>query len=197
MKFAATLIFAAISFLAQPGVGMAQTSAAQAQQPAQQIEAAGQRLQLRGAGVRHSAGSPLYSAALYLASANSAAPDVLASPEAKQLRFTALRRISTSQWQTLMADAARNSLSDADVASSIPALFQLGGIVGQKKSLNPGDVVQIDWTQDGFVVIRVNGRAYGEPIEGGIERFNAVARIWLGPQPTDAALKRALLGQAA
>lgn len=196
MKFATTLIFAATSFLAQQGAGIAQTGASQAHQPAIQIDAAGQRLQLSGAGIRHLGSSPLYSAALYLTSKNSAAEDVLASPQAKQLRFVALQHISASQWQALVADAARASLSERDLASSIPALFQLGSILRQKKSLLPGDVVQIDWTPDAYTVIRVNGRSYGEPIEGGIERFNAVARIWLGTQPTDAALKLALLGQA-
>ncbi len=52
----------------------------------------------------------------------------------------------------------------------------------------------IDWVPGTGTVITVKGVPQGEPFKEP-EFFNALLRIWLGPNPADWKLKDALLGQ--
>ncbi|MFM9879355.1 MAG: chalcone isomerase family protein [Burkholderiaceae bacterium] len=201
MQFAPSLILAAL--LCASGPALTQAPSRALIQPATAVAAmapsivsAGQRLQLNGAGTREMGAQPLYTLGLYLRQPARSAEQVLDNTQPKQLRWVAQRAVSAREWQALMTQAVRSSLSEDDMASTIPVLFQLGSLLPSGRGLAAGDVVQVDWTADASTVISVNGRRFGEPIEGQA-RFNALARIWLGARPADAGLKQALLGQAA
>lgn len=202
MHYAPSLIFAALlcagsPLLAQqPGGALAVSAAAPALAPmAATLSVAGQRLQLNGAGIRQVGAQPQYALGLYLSQTARTAEQALDNPQARQLRWVALRGYSASEWQAQLAQTVRASLGADDLASAMPLLFQFGSLLPPGQRLSAGDVVQLDWTADAHSVISINGQHFGEPIAGQA-RFDALARIWLGAQPVDAALKQALLGAA-
>jgi hypothetical protein len=72
----------------------------------------------------------------------------------------------------------------------------MGQIFSEHKKLNAGDNFSIDWVPGVGTVISVKGVQQGEPFKEP-EFFNALLRIWLGPNPADWKLKDALLGRPA
>jgi hypothetical protein len=69
---------------------------------------------------------------------------------------------------------------------------QLEGIFNAVKTAKPGDVILLDYVPGSGTRVVVNGEAKGT-VAG--EEFNrALLRIWLGDQPADASLKKAMLG---
>ncbi|MGY8905167.1 MAG: chalcone isomerase family protein [Burkholderiales bacterium] len=200
MPYAPSLILAALlcasgpALAQQPGSALALATPAAATM-APTLAVGGQRLQLNGAGTRQLGAQPQYVLGLYLSHPASTTEQALDNPQAKQLRWVALRSFSASEWQAQLAQAVRTSLSNEDMANAMPVLFQFGTLVPLGQGLAAGDVVQIDWTADAHTVVSINGERFGEPIEGQA-RFNALARIWLGARPADAQLKQALLGAA-
>ena len=63
---------------------------------------------------------------------------------------------------------------------------------GEGKEVKEGDVILLDYTAAGTQV-SLNGKALGV-VEGAA--FNqALLRVWLGGNPVDASLKKAMLGQ--
>ncbi len=200
MQYAPPLIFAALLCAGSPLLAQQPGSALAAAVPmAAPMEAtllvAGQRLQLNGAGTRQLGAQPQYTLGLYLSHKASTAEQALGNSQAKQLRWVALRGYSASEWQAQLVQTVRSSLSADDMASVMPLLFQFGSLLAPGQRLSAGDVVQLDWTADAHSVISINGQHFGEPMAGQA-RFDALARIWLGAQPVDAALKQALLGAA-
>jgi hypothetical protein len=57
-----------------------------------------------------------------------------------------------------------------------------------------GDVITFDWLPDAGTRVSLNGEAQGKAIPGD-DLYRALLRVWLGDRPTNAGLKRALLGQ--
>ena len=77
----------------------------------------------------------------------------------------------------------------------IPGLMRMSQVFSDQKKLVAGDVFIIDWVPSVGTVVSVKGAPQGEPFKEP-EFFNALLRIWLGPQPADWKLKDALLGKA-
>ena len=73
-------------------------------------------------------------------------------------------------------------------------LIKMGQIFFDQKKLMAGDVFTIDWVPGVGTIITVKGVAQGDPFKEP-EFFNALMRIWLGPNPADWKLKDALLGK--
>ena len=71
----------------------------------------------------------------------------------------------------------------------------MGEMFAAHRQLKAGDTFQIDWIPGQGTVITVKGQPQGEPYKEP-EFFNALLRIWLGPNPADWKLKDALLGKA-
>jgi hypothetical protein len=72
----------------------------------------------------------------------------------------------------------------------------MGQIFADQKKLLTGETILIEWVPGTGTVITAKGKQQGEPFKE-LEFFNALMRIWLGPQPADWKLKDALLGKAA
>jgi len=53
--------------------------------------------------------------------------------------------------------------------------------------------ITLDWSPPAGTVVTVNGKATGNPIAGE-DFYRALLRIWLGDNPVQADLKKALLG---
>jgi hypothetical protein len=156
----------------------------------------GSKVQLNGAGVRYKAIFKVYAAGLYLPKKADAADQVLAMPGAKRMTITTLREIDSSELGKLFSRGIEDNMDKAAFSKLIPGVVRMGQIFSEHKKLNAGDNFNIDWVPGVGTVISVRGVQQGEPFKEP-EFFNALLRIWLGPNPADWKLKDALLGKPA
>jgi Chalcone isomerase-like len=154
----------------------------------------GSTLQLNGAGLRTRFVIKVYTAGLYM-SAKAATPEaVLATPGPKRMHVVMLREIDANELGKLFTRGMQDNAPKGEFSKFIPGTLKLADIFSSHKRLKAGDVFFVDFVPGVGTTVVVNGKDAGEPIKEP-EFFNALLRIWLGPQPADAALKDALLGK--
>jgi hypothetical protein len=156
----------------------------------------GGKAQLNGAGVRYKAIFKVYAAGLYLPRKAGTTDEVLAMPGAKRMSITMLREIDSSELGKLFSRGMEDNMEKAAFSKLVPGVLRMSQIFSDHKKLNAGDTFMIDWVPGTGTVITVKGVTQGEPFKEP-EFFNALLRIWLGPNPADWKLKEALLGHPA
>lgn len=156
----------------------------------------GAKVQLNGAGVRYKAVFKVYTAGLYLTRKAGTPDEALAAPGAKRVSITMLREIDSSELGKLFSRGIEDNMDKAAFSKLIPGVMRMSQIFTDHKKLNPGDTFMIEWIPGTGTVITVQGKPQGEPFKEP-EFFNALLRIWLGPNPADWKLKDALLGKPA
>lgn len=156
---------------------------------------AGSQLTLNGSGVRYKAVFKVYVAALYLGKKTTSPEEVLSQPGPKRLSITMVRNIDANELGKLFSKGMEDNMSKAEFAKLIPSIVRMGQMFSEYKNLKTGDTFSIDWVHSIGTVITIKGKPYGEPFKEP-EFFNALLRIWLGPNPADWKLKEALLGKA-
>jgi hypothetical protein len=156
----------------------------------------GTKAQLNGAGIRYKAIFKVYAAGLYLPKKSGTPEEALAVSGAKRISITMLREIDTGELGKLFTRGVEDNMDKAAFSKIIPGVIRMSQIFSDFKKLNAGDNFMIDWVPGTGTVITVKGVAQGEPFKEP-EFFNALLRIWLGPNPADWKLKDALLGQPA
>ncbi|MBX3656329.1 MAG: chalcone isomerase family protein [Ramlibacter sp.] len=159
------------------------------------IDARGTRLQLNGAGIRYKAIFKVYTAGLYLGKKAGTPEEVLATTGPKRLSITMLRDIDSAELGKLFSRGMEDNMDKAAFSKLIPGVLKMSQIFSDHKKLVAGDTFAIDWIPGTGTVITVKGKVQGEPFKEP-EFFNALMRIWLGPNPADWKLKEALLGKA-
>ena len=160
------------------------------------VDARGTKLQLNGAGVRYKAVFKVYTAGLYLTKKASTPEEALAAPGPKRLNIVMLRDIDSGELGKLFSRGMEDNMDRAAFSKLVPGVLRMSQIFSDHKKLVAGDTFSIDWIPGTGTVITVKGVAQGEPFKEP-EFFNALLRIWLGPNPADWKLKDALLGKAA
>ena len=155
----------------------------------------GSKLVLNGAGVRYKAVFKVYAASLYLGQKQATPEEVQAAPGAKRLQVNMLREIDANELGKLFTRGVQDNTPKEQMSKLIPGLMRMSQVFSDQKKLVAGDVFIIDWVPSVGTVISVKGVPQGEPFREP-EFFNALLRIWLGPQPADWRLKDALLGKA-
>lgn len=159
------------------------------------IELGGSKLVLNGAGTRYKAVFKVYAAGLYLNKKVSTPEEVLAAPGSKRISITMLRDIDANELGKLFSRGMEDNMPKGEFSKLVPAILRMSQIFSDYKNLKAGDVVTIDSAPSTGTVITIKGKPYGEPFkEAGF--FNALVRIWLGPNPADWKLKDALLGKS-
>ena len=158
------------------------------------IELAGTKLQLNGAGVRYKAVFQVYAAGLYLTQAAHTTEAVLATPGPKRMSITMLRSIDSAELGKLFTRGVEDNAPRGEMSKLVPGLLRMGQIFSDQKTLSKGDNFVIDWIPGTGTVITVKGKPQGEPFKEP-EFFNALLKIWLGPNPADWKLKDAMLGK--
>ncbi len=156
----------------------------------------GNPLILNGAGIRYKAIFKVYVASLYLGKKASTPEEVLAQPGAKHMSVTMLRNIDANELGKLFSRGMEDNMPKAEFAKVIPSVLRMSQMFSDYKNLKTGDSFTIDWLPGVGTIISIKGKPYGEPFKEP-EFFNALLRIWLGPNPPDWKLKDALLGKAA
>lgn len=155
----------------------------------------GTKLQLNGAGVRTRAIFKVYAGALYTGKKVTSAEELAAAPGPKRMSMTMLREIDANELGKAFTKGFEENSPKAEMSKLIPGLIRMGQIFSDQKKMVPGDVVLLDWVPGTGMVVSAKGKVQGEPFKE-VEFFNAMMRIWLGPNPADGKLKDALLGKS-
>ncbi len=150
----------------------------------------GQELVLNGAGLRTKVFFKVYVAGLYLpAKAGSLAAVLEKAP--RRVQLTLMRDVSAEEFVEALVDGIKANTTAAELAAARAGVDQLSAIGKALGQVREKEVVTLDFV-DGGTKMAVNGAAKGT-IPG--EAFNqALLKIWLGDNPVQADLKRALLG---
>ncbi|MGH8858459.1 MAG: chalcone isomerase family protein [Polaromonas sp.] len=160
------------------------------------VDVHGTKLQLNGAGIRYKAVFKVYVAGLYLGKKAAAPEEVYAATGPKRISITLLREIDSNELGKSFTKAFEENTPKGEMVKLIPGLIRMGQIFADQKKLLPGENFTIDWIPGTGTLITVKGKPQGEAFKEP-EFFNALMRIWLGPQPADWKLKDVLLGKAA
>lgn len=157
---------------------------------ADKASAGGQELVLNGAGIRTKVFFKIYVGSLYLpAKANTLAAVLAKGP--RRIQMNVLRNLSADQLIDALSDGIKDNTSAAEQAAIKPQLDQLVTIMKGFNDVKEKDVVTLDFV-DGATLVGFNGASRGS-IPG--EAFNrALTRIWLGDNPAQPDLKKAMLG---
>jgi hypothetical protein len=142
---------------------------------------------LNGLGVRSKFVWKLYLAALYLESPVRGADAILASEQVKRLEITMLRDLTKSQVTGAFKDAAARSNASKSAREQIDTLFSGLG------ALKSGEQIVITYVPGQGT--SVSGRYGGGVVLPGKELADDIFSIWIGSNPIDQGLKKALIGE--
>jgi Chalcone isomerase-like len=159
------------------------------------LDIGGSKLVLNGAGTRYKAVFKVYAAGLYLGKKAATPEEVLAAPGNKRISITMLRDIDANELGKLFSRGIEDNMPRAEFSKLVPAILRMSQMFSDYKNLKTGDVFTIDSVPGAGTIITIKGKPYGEPFKEA-DFFNALARIWLGPNPADWKLKDAMLGKS-
>ena len=157
------------------------------------VTVAGQTLRLNGAALRQRLLFKIYVAGLYLPAKQTAAGEALASPGARRISMTLMRDITAEQLIDALANGVRQNHTAAELEKLKPGMETLNRImtsIGQAKS---GSVITLDYVPGTGTQVALNGAVQGSPVPGE-DFYRGLMKIWLGDDPVDAGMKKALLG---
>lgn len=150
-------------------------------------------LTLNGAGLRKRAFFQVYAIGLYLPEKKSAAAEAIGAAGPKRIAIHMVRDVGADQFGDALTDGMKDNVSESEMKALEPRLKQLMAIMGEMKEAKKGMRITLDWTPAG-TQMTVDGKATGAPIAGE-DFYRALLKIWLGENPVQADLKRALLGE--
>jgi hypothetical protein len=153
-----------------------------------------QQLVLNGAGLRKRAFFQVYAMGLYLAEKKTAAADAVGAAGPKRVVIHMLRDVGADQFSEALMDGMKDNHSEAEMKALEPRAKQLAAIMSEIKEAKKGMRITLDWLSTAGTTVTVDGKAAGLPILGE-DFYRALLKIWLGANPVQADLKRALLGE--
>ena len=104
-----------------------------------------------------------------------------------------MRDIDANELGKLFTKGVEENSPKSEMVNLIPGLLRMGQMFADQKQLKTGDTFTIDWLPGTGTLITVRGVPQADPVKEPAF-FNALLRIWLGPNPADWKLKDALLG---
>jgi len=146
-------------------------------------------LLLNGAGYRKKFFIKVYIGALYLTPPLSQAEAILNAGTPRVMRIHFLRDVGQDQFATAWNDAIAPNHTVAEMQALRARLDQLKILVG---NLHRNDVLRIEMRPQGGAEVWVNDLPRGNISGADFQR--ALLSAWIGANPADADLKRALLG---
>ena len=150
----------------------------------------GREVVLNGAGVRTRAVFKVYVGSLYLP-AKAADLEAVLAKTPRRVQLNLLRDLSADQ----LADAVNDGLKESNAPAEVDAIRrETDQFISILKSMGPlteGSVITIDFV-DGATQVGFNGAPKGS-VAG--EAFNrALTRVWIGDEPVQPDLRKAMLG---
>ena len=160
----------------------------------EKVQVGGNALVLNGAGIRTKMVFKVYVAALYLTQKQTDANAVISDTGNKRVSMHFLRELSSEALLKGMNEGFTDNNSAAEMAAIEPQMKLFRNMMTSAKEVKKGDMIVLDFTSAGTQV-NINGKSLGQ-VEG--VAFNqALLRVWLGGNPVDVSLKKAMLGQQA
>ena len=148
----------------------------------------GKKLQLNGLGLRTKVVFKVYVAGLYLEKPSKDGLEIAASEQVKRIELVFLRAVDGADVAKAIADGFTNNAGEV-----LPALKEriekFGKLIPDVKK---GDRLLFLYRPGKALELEANGKSLGS-IEGK-DFADALYRVWLGPKPSDKALKDGLLG---
>lgn len=150
-------------------------------------------LQLNGAGVHSVLIFRIYVAALYLGMKTKMADVVLEDAGPKRLALVMKRDQSSQNFLDTFNRGLEANNSPVRLQALETSIRDFSTIFEVLKELEEGDVISIDYIPAFGTRVSINGVEQGH-VDGGLEFYNALLRVWLGDKPVDSGLKKELLG---
>lgn len=157
----------------------------------EKAQVGGQELVLNGAGLRTKFFIKVYVGALYVAQKTNSPAAIMDNPAPRRMVLRMLREMDADSLYGALDEGLRNNLTAAELAELKPQADQLGTIMKGIGTVREGDGIAIDFGAAG-IEVGLNGKPRGK-VEGAAFG-KALLKVWLGDQPADASLKKALLG---
>ena len=154
------------------------------------IAVAGVPLVLNGAGLRTRFMLEIYVIGLYVRARTSRAESVIDAREPRGVRLVMKRAVGAEMIWDSFNEGIRRNATPTELAALEPRLAEVERAFREIGDVVEGDVVEIDFAADGTGVIRFRGETKGE-IPANASR--GLLKIWLGANPVQDDLKRALL----
>ncbi len=151
-------------------------------------------LVLNGAGLRSKFVFKVYALGLYLPAKKNVVADVLASAGPKRILIHMLRDVDAAEFGAALEEGIKSNHTDAEVTALAPRLSLLTSLMKEIKEAKTGMVIQLDWIPGAGTQVTIENQPRGKPIPGE-DFYRALLRIWLGENPVQADLKKAMLGQ--
>jgi long-chain acyl-CoA synthetase len=151
---------------------------------------AGQELVLNGAGLRTKVVFKVYVASLYLP-AKTASVAAILDGGSRRIQINLLRDVSADEFVGALVDGMKANNSPAEFAAIKAETDQFIAIMKGAGAVKEKDVVTLDFV-GGATNVGLNGAAKGTVPGAAFNR--ALTKIWLGDQPVQADLKKAMLG---
>lgn len=155
---------------------------------------AGKNLVLNGLGMRQIFVVKAYAVALYLTEKKTTPADVQALTTPKRITLVIQREINSDEFGQLFITSMNKNSTKEEKAKVVNQTVKFGEMFASLEKVKKGDVVTLDWIPDKGTVSTLNGKTIGETLPD-IAFYNAVLRIWLGDNPVQNDVKRALLGE--
>jgi hypothetical protein len=152
------------------------------------VTAGGKTLKLNGAGLRKKLLFKVYVAALYLETPSKDGAAIVSSSEVKHIRLSILRSLSGAKVSEAISEGFERNSRD-QLPKLQPRLEKLRQMIPDVKE---GDEIGFTWAPDKGIHVTVLGTDRGT-IEGR-DFADALFSVWLGPNPVEEDLKKALLG---
>ncbi len=176
------------ALLAVPGLYAAEVAGVKIDE---QIKVGNSELVLNGAGLRTKVFVKVYIGSLYVTQKANSPGALLDATTPRRMSLRLLRDIDSDSLYNALRDGLKDNNSEAELAALKGPIDQFAEIMKKIGTAKNGDTVAIDFTADG-VGVSFNGEARGKVASAPFSR--ALLKVWLGENPVDASLKKALLG---
>ena len=176
------------ALLATPGLNAAEVAGVKIDE---HIKVGGNELVLNGAGLRSKVFIKVYVGSLYVTQKTNTAAALIDSTSARRMSLRLLRDLDSDTLYGALRDGLKDNNTDAELNALKVSVDQFAEIMKKIGNARTGDTVAIDFAADG-VSVSFNGDARGKVANAAFGR--ALLKVWLGENPVDASLKKALLG---
>ena len=156
-----------------------------------QVKVGASDLVLNGTGLRSKLFIKVYIGALYVSEKSASPVALLDATTPRRMTMRMLRDIDSDTLYGALWDGLKDNNSEAELAALKVPIEQFAEIMKKIGTAKNGDTVTLDFAGDG-VAVGFNGTARGKVASGAFAR--SLLKVWLGDNPVDSSLKKALLG---
>lgn len=183
-----------IACASQPALADSRAAVFQEHRPQPNVRVDGVDLVLNGVGLRNFMFFDVYVMALYVPKRVTDAHAVIRQDLPRRVQITLLRDVTAERDVDFLMDGLVENNTPEELAVIQPQLEHFLRIVRAMGKVAKGGVVQLDYLPGVGTRVWLNQRLLGTVAGAAFNR--SVLKIWLGDHPTQADLKRALLGEA-